>query len=88
VRTACGAGGMEASAARYTAIAEYDALAAPAERGADLDLLDHDPGFGTRPLKSRLWLPGGSFIAGGKATPFYQGSVDHNMPEVDCQIAP
>ena len=56
--------GMEASAARYMAMAGYDALAAPAERGVDLDLLHHELRFGARHLKSRLWLPGGSSIVG------------------------
>jgi hypothetical protein len=56
--------GMEASAARYTAIAAYHALAAPAERATDFDFLDHDLGFGTRHLKSRLLLLGGSSIVG------------------------
>ena len=37
--------GIDASAARYTAMAEYDAAAAPAERGAGFDFVDHELRF-------------------------------------------
>jgi hypothetical protein len=37
--------GIDASAAQYSAMAEYDAAAAPAERGADFDFVDHELRF-------------------------------------------
>jgi hypothetical protein len=37
--------GIDASAARYTAMAEYYAAAAPAERGAGFDFVDHELRF-------------------------------------------